>query len=211
VPGPVDLRADISLVVVYPVLPWIGVIAVGYALGPVLTAPPEVRQRALVRLGVGLTLAFLVVRAWNGYGDPAEWAMQSSVRRTLLSFFDTTKYPPSLLFLLMTLGPAFLLLAAADAWRGAAGDVLALLGRVPLFYYVLHLGVSHALALIIGTLAGFEPAAFLTAWPFLPRGWGYGLPVIFAVWAAVVLALYPACRWYAAVKADRPGSWLRYL
>ena len=211
VPGPVDFPGGISLVVVYPVLPWIGVIAVGYALGPVLTAPPEVRQRALVRLGVGLTLTFLVLRAWNGYGDPAEWAMQSSVRRTVLSFFDTTKYPPSLLFLLMTLGPALLLLAAADAWRGAAGDVLALIGRVPLFYYVLHLGVIHALALIIGTLAGFEPTAFLTAWPFFPRGWGYGLPVIFAVWAAVVLALYPACRWYAAVKADRPGSWLRYL
>jgi uncharacterized membrane protein len=211
VPGPVELRAGISLVVVYPVLPWIGVIAVGYALGPVLTAPPEVRQRALVRLGVGLILTFLVVRAWNGYGDPAEWAMQSPVRRAVLSFFDTTRYPPSLLFLLMTLGPALLLLAAADAWRGATGDVLALIGRVPLFYYVLHLGVIHALTLIIGTLAGFEPAAFLTAWPFLPRGWGYGLPVIFAVWSAVVLALYPACRWYAAVKTDRPGSWLRYL
>jgi hypothetical protein len=164
-----------------------------------------------VRLGVGLTLAFLVLRAWNGYGDPAGWTIHTSTRQSVLSFFDTTKYPPSLLFLLMTLGPALLLLAAADAWRGVAGDVLALVGRVPLFYYVLHLGVIHALALIIGTLAGFEPRAFLTAWPFLPRGWGYGLPVIFALWAAVVLTLYPACRWFAAVKAGHPDSWLRYL
>jgi len=210
-PGPVELPGGISLVVIYPVLPWIGVIAVGYALGAVLTAPAEIRRRTLVRLGVGLTLAFLVLRAWNGYGDPAGWAIHTSTRQSVLSFFDTTKYPPSLLFLLMTLGPALLLLAAADAWRGVAGDVLALIGRVPLFYYVLHLGVIHALALIIGTLAGFEPRAFLTAWPFLPPGWGYGPPVIFALWAAVVLTLYPACRWFAAVKVGHPNSWLRYL
>jgi hypothetical protein len=130
---------------------------------------------------------------------------------TVLSFLDTTKYPPSLLFLLMTLGPALLLLAAAETWRGVAGDVLALIGRVPLFYYLLHLGLVHALALIIGILAGFEPSAFLTAWPYLPKGWGSGLPAIFALWAAVVLALYPACRWFAAVKAARPEGWLRYL
>ena len=210
VPGLVQL-GGLSLVVIYPVLPWIGVIAAGYGLGPVLTAPAASRRRALVRLGVGLILAFLVLRAWNGYGDPVGWTIQGSADRTVLSFLDTTKYPPSLLFLLMTLGPALLLLAAADAWRGVAGDVLALIGRVPLFYYVLHLGLVHALALIIGILAGFEPGAFLTAWPSLPKGWGYGLPVIVAVWAAVVLALYPACRWFAAVKAARRESWLRYL
>ncbi len=210
VPGPVQL-GGLSLVVLYPVLPWIGVTAAGYALGSVLTAPVETRRRALVRLGVGLILTFLVLRAWNGYGDPAGWTIQSSTGGTVLSFLDTTKYPPSLLFLLMTLGPALLLLAAADAWRGMAGEVLALIGRVPLFYYVLHLGLVHALALIIGILAGFEPGALFTAWPFLPKGWGYGLPVIFALWAAVVLALYPACRWFAAVKAGRQESWLRYL
>jgi uncharacterized membrane protein len=210
VPGLVQL-GGLSLVVIYPVLPWIGVIAAGYGLGPVLTAPAASRRRALVRLGVGLILAFLVLRAWNGYGDPAGWTIQGSTGRTVLSFLDTTKYPPSLLFLLMTLGPALLLLAAADAWRGVAGDVLALIGRVPLFYYLLHLALVHALALIIGILAGFEPGAFLTAWPSLPKGWGYGLPVIVAVWAAVVLALYPACRWFAAVKAGRRESWLRYL
>ena len=210
VPGQVQL-GGLSLVVVYPVLPWIGVIAAGYALGPVFAASAEVRRRALIRLGIGCTLTFLVLRAWNGYGDSAEWTIQSTPARTLLSFLDTTKYPPSLLFLLMTLGPALLGLAAADAWRGVLGEVLALMGRVPLFYYVLHLGLIHALALIIGTLAGFEPRAFLTAWPFLPRGWGYGLPVIFALWAAVVLALYPACRWFAAVKAEGRDTWLRYL
>jgi uncharacterized membrane protein len=210
VPGSLHL-GGLSLVVVYPVLPWIGVMAAGYALGPVLTAPAETRRTVLVRLGVGFILTFLVLRAWNVYGDPTGWTIRNSMGSTVLSFVDTTKYPPSLLFLLMTLGPALLLLAAAETWRGVAGDVLALIGRVPLFYYLLHLGLVHALALIIGILAGFEPGAFLTAWPYLPKGWGSGLPAIFALWAAVVLALYPACRWFAAVKAARPESWLRYL
>jgi uncharacterized membrane protein len=210
-PGPVELGGGLRVLVLSPVLPWIGVMALGYALGPVLVAGEEGRQRTLVRLGTAITAGFLLLRAWNGYGDPARWTIYSDAGRTALSFFDTTGAPASLAFLLMTLGPALLFLGAADRWRGLAGEVLAVLGRVPLFYYVLHLGLIHALALVIGTLAGFEPRALLTAWPFLPAGWGYGLPVVFALWAAVVLALYPACRWFAAVKATSPGRWLRYL
>jgi uncharacterized membrane protein len=211
VQGPVELPGGVRLLVIYPVLPWIGVMALGYALGPVLVGPEPTRRRVLLGLGAALTAGFLVLRAWNGYGDPVRWALHPTLGRTVLSFLDTTKYPASLMFLLMTLGPALLLLAVAERWRGVASDVLVVLGRVPLFYYVLHLGLIHALALVIGTLAGFEPSAFLTAWPFLPPGWGYELPVAFALWVAVVLALYPACRWYAAVKATRPERWLRYL
>ena len=211
VPGPVELPGGLRLMVLYPVLPWIGVMALGYALGPVLTAPDEARHRILLRLGAALTAGFLLLRAVNGYGDPARWTIYPGAGRTALSFFDPTEYPPSLLFLLMTLGPTLLFLSIADRWRGVVGDVLVVLGRVPLFYYVLHLALIHALALVIGTLAGFEPRGFLTAWPFLPAGWGSGLPEVFALWAAVVLALYPACRWFAAVKATSPGRWLRYL
>jgi len=209
-PGPVELGAGFRVIVLYPVLPWIGVMALGYALGPLLTAEAA-RQRTLLRLGLALTAGFLLLRAGNGYGDPARWTIYPDAGRTALSFLDTTKAPASLSFLLMTLGPALLVLSAAGRWRGLVGDVLAVLGRVPLFYYVLHLGLIHALALVIGTLAGFEPRALLTAWPFLPPGWGYGLPVVFALWVAVVLALYPACRWFAGVKATRPERWLRYL
>jgi uncharacterized membrane protein len=211
VQGPVELPGGLQLMVLYPVLPWIGVMALGYALGPVLAAPEETRHRTLVRLGAALTAGFLLLRAWNGYGDPARWTIYPDGGRTVLSFLDATEYPPSLLFLLMTLGPALLFLSVAERCRSVAGDVLVVLGRVPLFYYVLHLALIHALALVIGTLAGFEPQAFLTAWPFLPPGWGYGLPVVFALWLAVVLALYPACRWFAAVKATRPERWWRYL
>jgi hypothetical protein len=111
----------------------------------------------------------------------------------------------------MTLGPAIMFLAAADRWRGTLAQVLGVFGRVPLFFYVLHLFLIHALALVIGTLAGFEPGAFLTAWLWMPPGWGYGLPVVFALWGAVVLALYPLCRWFAGVKATRREGWLSYL
>jgi uncharacterized membrane protein len=211
VQGFVELPGGLQLMVLYPVLPWIGVMALGYALGPLLLAPDEIRHRTLVRMGGALLLGFLLLRAWNGYGDPAGWTIYPDEGRTVLSFLDTTEYPPSLLFLLMTLGPALLVLSVAERWRGVAGDVLVVLGRVPLFYYVLHLALIHALALVIGTLAGFEPEAFLTAWPSLPAGWGYGLPMVFALWAAVVLALYPACRWFAGLKATRPERWLRYL
>lgn len=210
VQAPVTI-AGLPVLVVYPVLPWIGVMAAGYAFGPVLERPPETRRRTLMALGGALTLAFLVLRAWNGYGEPSRWSVQGGFFRTVLSFLNTTKYPPSLLFLLMTLGPAIMFLAAVDGWRGTLAQVLGVFGRVPLFFYVLHLFLIHALALVIGTLAGFEPGAFLTTWLSMPPGWGYGLPVVFALWGAVILALYPVCRWFAGVKATRRDGWLSYL
>ena len=129
----------------------------------------------------------------------------------MLSFLNTTKYPPSLLFLLMALGPAIALLPLLERLRGPLARVVTVYGRVPLFFYVLHLYMIHALALLVGTLAGFAPRSFLRVWMFLPEGWGYGLPVVYLVWAGVVLALYPACRWFAGLKARRRDVWLSYL
>ena len=140
-PGPVQL-GGLSLVVLYPVLPWIGVIAAGYALG---RGPHRAGRDAPADAGAAGRRTHPDLPRAPGLERlrrPGGWTIHSSIRRSLLSFFDTTKYPPSLLFLLMTLGPALLLLAAADAWRGVAGDVLALIGRVPLFYYLLHLGLD---------------------------------------------------------------------
>jgi hypothetical protein len=153
----------------------------------------------------------VALRLVNLYGDPAPWAPQGSAGATVLSFINTTKYPPSLLFLLMTLGPAVMALAWLERARGPLAAVFVKIGRVPLFFYVLHLFVIHAAALAIGTLAGYPPSAFLTLWLNLPEGWGYGLPVVYLIWAGVVLALYPACRWFAAVKGRRREAWLTYL
>jgi uncharacterized membrane protein len=207
----IPLRGDQVLFVIYPLVPWIGVMAVGYAFGRLLQRPTEERRRVLVMLGGALTLGFVAVRALNFYGDPAPWSGQGSVGRTVLSFLNTTKYPPSLLFLLMTLGPAIALLPLFERLRGPVARAVTVFGRVPLFFYVLHLALIHALALLVGTLAGFDPRSFLRVWMFLPDEWGYGLPVVYLVWAGVVLALYPACRWFAGVKARRRDAWLSYL
>jgi uncharacterized membrane protein len=209
--APIPLRGDQVLFVIYPLVPWIGVMAAGYAFGSLLLWPADERRRLLLRLGCGLTLGFLVLRAANVYGDPAPWSPQASAGRTVLSFLNTTKYPPSLLFLLMTLGPAIALLPLLERLRGPLARAVRVYGRVPLFFYVLHLALIHALAIGVAALAGFDPRRFRHVWMFLPPDWGYGLPVVYLVWAAVVLALYPACRWFAGVKARRREAWLSYL
>jgi uncharacterized membrane protein len=197
--------------VVYPLIPWIGVMAAGYAFGTLVLRPESERRRKLLWLGVGLTSAFLVIRAVNVYGDPVPWEARESAGRTVLSFLNTTKYPPSLLFLLMTLGPAIAVLPLFERLTGPAARAVIVFGRVPLFFYVLHLYLIHALALIVGTLAGFDPRQFLRLWLNNPEGWGYGLPVVYLVWVGVILALYPACRWFAGLKARRREAWLSYL
>jgi len=198
-------------VVIYPLIPWIGVMAAGYAFGTLLLRTEQERRRTLLMLGGGLTLAFLMLRAVNVYGDPAPWTVQETAGWTALSFLNTTKYPPSLQFLLMTLGPAIALLPLFERLTGPVARAVTVFGRVPLFFYVLHLYLIHAVALTVGTLAGFDPRSFLHVWLNNPDGWGYGLPVVYLVWAGVVLALYPACRWFAGVKARRREVWLSYL
>ena len=210
-------RAGVGVFAAYPLVPWVGVMAAGYAFGKLLLLEPDRRRRLLWRLGVGLTLLFVVLRVTNLYGDPRPWGVQGSALYTLLSFVNCAKYPPSLLFLLMTLGPAIILLALFD--RGAGGKLarpFVVFGRVPMFYYVLHIFLIHALA------GAFAFARYGDAvWDFLtpptdggtqrPQGYGYGLPAVYLVWLAVVLLLYPACRWFAGVKRRNRSQWLSYL
>jgi uncharacterized membrane protein len=197
--------------VLYPLVPWIGVLVLGYCLGPLLLREPEARRRVLIRLGGGVIAAFVIVRAFNAYGDPAPWSMQRTPPLTVFSFVNTTKYPPSLLFLLMTLGPALVLLGIADRARGALARFFIVYGRVPFFYYILHFYLIHLLALAAGVCSGYAASAFMTM-PFaFPRSYGFGLVTVYAIWAGVVLALYPLCRWFASVKARRTEAWLSYL
>ncbi len=211
VQGALPVGPQQVFVVAYPLVPWIGVMAAGYAFGALLRRPEAERRRPLLFLGGALTLGFVALRAANLYGDPSPWEVQPTAGRTLLAFLNTTKYPPSLLFLLMTLGPAIMALPLLERLTGQAARFFTTVGRVPLFYYVLHLYLIHAAALAVGILAGFPPAAFLTVWLNLPDGWGYPLPVVYLIWVGVVLALYPACRWFAGLKARRRDPWLSYL
>jgi uncharacterized membrane protein len=217
VPGAVVNTDRILVVIGYPLLPWVGVTALGYALGRVWHWEPARRRRLLGRLGLGLTAGFVLLRLANGYGDPAGWSAQGSLLWTVMSFVNTTKYPPSLLFLLMTLGPALLLLRLFDRATPLWLRPALVIGKVPLAFYVVHFVVIHLLAvgaswIRYDTVSGMFASPDLAHFPItVPPDWPASLPVVYLLWAVVVVGLYPACRWYAALKRRRTDWWLSYL
>jgi uncharacterized membrane protein len=198
----------------YPLVPWIGVMAVGYAFGAVLTTDAATRKKRLLWLGLGAVVAFVVLRAINVYGDRYPWSPQGSPLWTLMSFLDCSKYPPSLAYLLMTLGPAILVLRALDGARGEGlAKPILLFGRVPMFFYMLHLFLIHSLVVLAGYLRYGHFVAELAGGPFEGKldGWGFSLPAVYGLWAGVVVLLYPACAWFAGVKKRRNDAWLRFI
>lgn len=210
----------IPVVTAYPLMPWVGVMAAGFAFGPVLTREAGERRRAMIQGGLLLIAAFVLLRTFNIYGDPSEWSPQASPAMSVVSFFRATKYPPSLIFLLMTMGPALLVLAWIDRRGWTPRHPLVVIGRVPLFYYVIHFWLIHVVA---AALAFVRYGSGSLEWLFMPLpsmggpaqvfppGFGYPLWGVYLVWAAVVLMMYPLCRWFAALKARRTGWWWGYL
>ena len=186
--------------VTYPLLPWIGVMALGYLLGPVLDLPGDQRRRTLVRLGLGMIAGFVLLRTLNVYGDPAPWSPQSNGLMTLLSFINVTKYPASLQFLLITLGPALVGLAFPGAVTGTGRGVAPGLRPGSALHYVAHLYVIHLAAIAGGALQGFSVGEMAKSYRQLPSTYGYGLPVIYLVWIAVVVGLSPFSRWFGIKK-----------
>jgi uncharacterized membrane protein len=206
-----------SVFVTYPLIPWIGVTAAGYGLGQIYSWPSERRRKFLLPLGMGISAAFVILRTINVYGDPSRWSGQRSAAFTVLSFLNTTKYPPSLLYLLMTLGPAMLFLWAVDAGTPGWLRPALIFGKVPMFYYLLHVPLIHLIAVAVcylryGHVYWMFESPDLGAFPITPPpGWGYSLPVIYLVWICVVLTLYPLCRWFAGLKQRRHDTWLSYF
>jgi uncharacterized membrane protein len=195
--------------VLYPLVPWVAVMAAGYALGPWALLPRAQRRARFAGLGAALIAGFVLLRASNLYGDPVPWAAEGGLLRGALAFLNCQKYPPSLLFLAMTLGPALAALAWMDRPLGPWAERVSIYGRVPLFYYVLHLFLIHAVAI---ALASLDLGGAAVAHPFVPSGpLGYSLPAVYALWIAVVLGLYPACRWFAGVKRRSRAAWVSYL
>ena len=209
-PGHLNIAQGVDVVVLYPLIPWIGVMATGYALGPVFMLEKAERVRALFALGASVTAGFFILRTTNLYGDPAAWALQDGFLASALSFINCEKYPPSLLYLTMTLGPALLLLAYFEGVRGVVAGWITTFGRVPLFYYVVHIYVLHAFALLYAW-AAFGDVGALIGPPHKPPGYGLGLAGIYAIWLAVVVSLYPLCRWFAGIKRRHNAWWLSYL
>ena len=206
-PGAIPIHG-VVVIVGYPLIPWVAVMSAGFCLGRVLVMDPMARGRWLVRLGAGLTAAFLLIRSLNVYGDPQPWKTLG-----VLSFLRCTKYPPSLDFLLMTLGPALLMLAWFYRLRLAASNPLAVVGRVPLFYFLAHFFLAHVLTIPYALLL-YGRAAFLLH-PFSPEGfprdYGYSLGVVYLTWILVVLLMYPACVWFGRLKQESRSPLLAYL
>jgi uncharacterized membrane protein len=213
-------RGDVFVFVAYPLVPWVGVMAAGYAFGQLLTLERERRRRLLLTIGGSAVVLFALLRGLNVYGDPTPWVSQArGAWYTLLSFLNTQKYPPSLLFLLMTLGPSIIAVALFDR-EGGPGRLarpFVVFGRVPLFYYLLHVPLIHSVAVVFSYVKYGRAEWLFVNWPPPdqpqpePPGYGYDLWVVYLVWLGVVAALYPVCRWFAGVKRRRRDAWLSYL
>ena len=197
----------------YPLLPWLGVMMLGVAAAELWTWEGERRRRLLVTAGATSLVLFALLRAMNGYGNPAPWRPQASMALTVVSFLSVLKYPPSLQFLLMTLGLTALVLAAAERGRGAIARVLATYGRVPLFFYVAHIFVVHAVAVLVAFAQSGEwrRIQVVTHPEAIPPWFGLSLPGVYVAWACVVAALYAPCRAVDHCKSTRAAWWWRYL
>ena len=214
--GPIRLGGPEGppLNVLFVIVPWIGVMMSGYGFGHVMRMAPDRRRSVCLQLGVALTTLFLALRTVNVYGDPNPWG--DGNMPAVLSFLATTKYPASLLFLLMTLGPMFILLGFAERWRGKLVDMTATFGRVPMFYYLLHIPVIHLAACVVSLIREGQVNPWLfgnhpLAPPPVPDGYMWSLGLLYAVFAICIVVLYFPCRWYARVRTTRRSSWLSYL
>jgi uncharacterized membrane protein len=236
-----SVSGTITFDAAYPLIPWIGVMAVGYGFGSFFLLDRSERRRWFWVIGLSLTLAFVVLRASRGYGDRDTWPLpneagaqafqhqmdamhrpvpprqMSDTQFAICSFLNCTKYPPSFLYLLMTLGPSIMVLALFDREStGPLGRFFLVFGRVPLFYYLLHLPLIHGLMFLCDVIRyhrnPYEGDSFWSMDPVkLPPGYGYSLPIVFLVWIGVVLILYPLCRWYGDYKRRHRSVWLSYL
>ncbi len=208
VPGPLEV---VPVLLLYPLVPWAGVMALGYAAGSTVFSQDPGASRRLAWAGALMVLAFVGLRALDVYGDPSPRLDDGAPALLAMSFLNLTKYPPSLLFLLMTLGPALVALGLLRRAKGPLAEVFVTFGRVPFLFYVTHLYLVHALAIAAGAAQGYPASSMRTVFILLPEGYGFGLPVIYLVWLGVVALLYPLCRRYAALKARSRAWWLSYL
>lgn len=210
---------NFSFSVRYPVLPWIGVIAIGYASGSLYNPfnDAEKRQKILSLSGYAAIILFIILRLSNYYGDAANWSLQKNIVFSLLSFLNVTKYPPSLLYILMTLGPAFIFLSLAEKPLNKLTSKIAVFGRVPMFYYLLHIFLIHLFAIIAVTISGRKWTDMIlstrvNAAPQL-KGYGFNLPTVYFIWIITVISLYPLCKWFDKYKRANQTTkwWLSYL
>ena len=221
--GPIQFGPDgPNLIVLYSIIPWIGVMAAGYAFGTIVTREAAERRRLCLTIGLGAIGLFLVLRGFNLYGDPRPWHAAAQGHNGMpampgwLWFLNTSKYPASLDFLLMTLGPVIALIPLLEGARGAVSRALVMFGRVPFFYYMLHIPLIHLLALAVSKIR----LGYVSPWLFAnhpmgnpdpPEGYVWSLPLLYLVWGIAIVVLYFACKWFADFKGRRNDAWLKYV
>ena len=204
-----------TLIIVYAFVPWMGIMFMGYCAGKLFEPTVDTfrRQKALVIIGLGLIVLFVGLRLLNAYGNPLPWTPQGKGVATFLSFMNVHKYPPSLMYACITLGPALIALALLENVQNRFTEFTKVYGRVPFFYYVLHFYLIHLLTVIAFFISGYGTKDIVGQTPFLfrPLQFGYDLWVVYIIWAAVILALYPLCRWYNKYKSTHTQWWLSYV
>lgn len=202
----------------YPIIPWLGLMILGYCFGTLYKKEADIntRKKWLLRLGISSIILFIILRSTNLYGDLAPWSQQKNFIYTLLSFLNTTKYPPSLIYILMTIGPALLFLYFSEKVQNRMSKILVIIGRVPFYYYILHLYLIHIFGIIGLLILGedwreiiYTPQRFMSG--YLANK-GFDLWVTYLVWVLVIIILYPLCKKYQEYKANNPDKWwLSYL
>ncbi|MCW3119832.1 MAG: hypothetical protein JWM28_3914 [Chitinophagaceae bacterium] len=208
-----------NILVGYPVIPWIGIMALGYCMGTLYTPAfsAEKRKKILLVMGVAAIVLFIVIRFINMYGDPHPWSHQPSSMYTFFSFLKVNKYPPSLLYTLMTLGPAMLFLAFTENANTSVSRVVSIYGRVPMFYYIIHIFLIHLGTLLAAPLfTNFSWKIWILKEPLwftqTLKGYGFSLGIVYLVWLSIVIAVYPLCKWYDNYKTSHKEKWwLSYL
>ncbi|HRI22519.1 MAG TPA: hypothetical protein PLA68_16270, partial [Panacibacter sp.] len=210
------VTSQTMLVIAYPPIPWLGIMLVGFACGKLFELPVDIRKMQFLKIGSGALLLFIILRFINMYGEPVPWSPQKDAVYTFLSFINVTKYPPSLLFCLITLGIMFFVLAFAEQVQNRLANVLTVYGRVPLFYFLVHFYLIHLIMLVVMFLQGYHWADldFVSGAFGRPKGATSGLSLwgVYAVWIAVVLVLYKPCIWFGTYKAKhKEKEWLKYL
>jgi len=217
-PAFIQLNSNYTLGILYPFLPWTGLMILGYCCGKLFSdIETERRNKILLWMGIGALVLFVVLRSIDIYGDPLQWSMQQNGLATFFSFMNVQKYPPSLLFMCATIGCALIFLALVKNTNGRLAKVISVYGRVPFFYYILHFYILHIISIILYLSRGHSIAEGMEGIPGLPfkfiiPGEGYNLGIVYGVWLAVVIALYPLCKWYDKYKTNhKEKRWLSYL
>lgn len=211
------LIGRITIAVHYPVIPWIGIIILGYYFGSFYhyRYDPEKRRKTFLCAGITSIVLFIILRAGNFYGDAAHWSIQKNVVFNFLSLLNVTKYPPSFLYILITLGPALIFLALCEKPLTGFTKKIAVFGRVPFFYYVAHIYLIHLLAMIGALICGYNLSDMIltsrvNSAPEL-KGYGFNLTTVYFVWMSLVILLYPCCKWFDRYKRTHQSAWLSYL